>query len=88
MIINRDAYGVVFLTEVKGGLLFGGVKAGTGLLMTRVEGQENEWSAPIAIGTGGVSAGLLAGVSKVDHIIILPSPNHVKAFIGMFHFSF
>merc|ERR1712154_233117 len=26
--------------------------------------------------------GLHAGVSKVDHIIFLPSPNHVKTFLG------
>lgn len=79
---NRDAYGIVFLTEVKVGALAGG-KMGTGIIITRIENKEDEWSAPIAIGTGGLSFGFQAGVSKVDHIIILPSPNHVKTFLGM-----
>ena len=81
--LMRDAYGIVFLTEAKVGLGFGG-KIGTGIIITRIEDKEDEWSAPIAIGTGGVSFGLQLGISKVDHIIILPSPNHVKTFIGMF----
>jgi len=79
--LMRDAWGIVFLTEVKVGALAGG-KIGTGILITRIEDKEDEWSAPIAIGTGGFSFGFQAGVSKVDHIIILPSPNHVKAFLG------
>mmetsp|Transcript_3983 Transcript_3983/g.3452 ORF Transcript_3983/g.3452 Transcript_3983/m.3452 type:complete len:311 (+) Transcript_3983:95-1027(+) len=79
--LMRDAWGIVFLTEVKVGALAGG-KVGTGILITRIENKEDEWSAPIAIGTGGFSFGFQAGVSKVDHIIILPSPNHVKTFLG------
>jgi len=79
--LMRDAYGIVFLTEVKGGAFVGG-KIGTGIIITRIQDKEDEWSAPIAIGTGGISCGLQLGVSKVDHIIILPSPNHVKTFIG------
>jgi len=79
--LMRDAYGIIFLTEVKVGALAGG-KIGTGIIIARIEDQEDEWSAPIAIGTGGLSFGFQAGVSKVDHIIILPSPNHLKTFLG------
>jgi len=80
----RDAYGIVFLSEVKVGALLGG-KAGTGIILARIENENEEkveWGPPIAIGTGGVTAGIQLGVSKVDHIIILPSPNHIKAFLG------
>jgi len=77
----RDAWGIVFLSEVKAGFGIGG-KAGTGIIITRIEKQGNEWSAPMAVGTGGLSVGFQFGASKVDHIIILPSPNHVKAFLG------
>ena len=82
----RDAYGIVLLTEVKAGLTIGG-KMGTGILIVRLENKELEWSAPIAVGTGGFSFGLHAGISKVDHIIFLPSPNHVKTFLGTYHAS-
>eukprot|EP00483_Globobulimina_turgida_P012461 UN12484 len=79
--LMRDAYGIVLLTEVKVGVLAGG-KIGTGIIIVRIADKEDEWSAPIAIGTRGFSFGLQAGASKVDHIIILPSPNHVKTFLG------
>eukprot|EP01083_Nonionella_stella_P234260 824714_1 len=84
--LMRDAYGIVLLTEVKVGVLAGG-KVGTGVIIARVEDKDNEWSAPIAIGTGGLSMGFQAGVSKVDHIIILPSLNHVKSFLGKRQFQ-
>eukprot|EP01084_Bolivina_argentea_P131921 232800_1 len=77
----RDAYGIVLLTEVKAGVIAGG-KVGTGIIIVRIEDKEDEWSGPIAIGTGGFSFGLQGGASKVDHIILLPSPNHVKTFLG------
>ena len=38
------------------------------------------WSGPCAIGSGGVSFGLQIGISKVDHIIMLPRKHHVKTF--------
>jgi len=88
----RDAWGIVFLSEIKAGFGIGG-KAGTGIFITRVSNAEsaenansssssNEWSAPMAVGTGGLSVGFQFGASKVDHIVILPSPNHCKAFLG------
>jgi len=77
----RDAWGIVFLSEIKAGFGIGG-KAGTGIILTRIANDENQWSAPMAVGTGGLSVGFQFGASKVDHIIILPSPNHVKAFLG------
>lgn len=77
MLINAE--GIVFLTEAKAGFMFG-LKGGTGVIICRTS--TNQWSAPISIGTAGASFGFQAGLSKVDHIIILPSRNHVKTFLG------
>merc|ERR1719334_2050939 len=86
----RDAYGIVFLSEIKAGLGIGG-KAGTGIIIARVESENEEekdsWGPPAAVGTGGFTAGFQVGASKVDHIIILPSPNHIKAFLGKGQFK-
>ena len=78
----------MFLSVIKAGVGIGG-KVGTGIIIVRIEGKENnEWSAPMAVGTGGLSVGFQFGASKCDHIVILPSPNHVKAFLGLFHSCF
>jgi len=86
----RDAYGIVFLSEVKAGFGIGG-KAGTGIIIARVESENEEekdsWGPPAAVGTGGLTAGFQIGASKVDHIVILPSPNHIKAFLGKGQFK-
>merc|ERR1719410_1025732 len=78
----RNAYGIVLLTECKAGLTVG-AKMGTGIIIVRLDNDSgSEWSAPIAVGTGGFSFGLQGGISKVDHIVFLPSPNHVRTFLG------
>merc|ERR1712048_1000657 len=83
----RDAYGIVLLTECKAGLTVG-AKMGTGIIIVRLDNDSgSEWSAPIAVGTGGFSFGLQGGISKVDHIVFLPSPNHVRTFLGKGQFS-
>jgi lipid-binding SYLF domain-containing protein len=41
---------------------------------------ENGWSAPSAIGTGGLGVGFQAGVQVSEHVIILNTPEAVKAF--------
>eukprot|EP01083_Nonionella_stella_P234258 824709_1 len=97
--LMRDAYGIVLLTEVKVGVLAGGKvgtgviiarvedkdnewSAPIGIIHLIVTICVNS-DGLIAIGTGGLSMGFQAGVSKVDHIIILPSLNHVKSFLGL-----
>ena len=68
------AIGIAFITEAKGGFIFG-VKGGSGIIILRKpnaknKGQfePNQWTAPCAVGTGGISVGFQAGAAKVDHM--------------------
>lgn len=51
----EEAKGIAVLTVVKGGFGLAGVEFGTGLVVARLGDQQ--WSAPCAIGTAGVSWG-------------------------------
>jgi hypothetical protein len=51
----EEAKGVAVMTVVKGGFGLAGVEFGTGLVVARLGDQQ--WSAPCAIGTAGVSWG-------------------------------
>ena len=57
----QQAKGVAVMTVIKGGFGMGGVEFGTGLAVARLG---EHWSAPCAIGTGGVSWGGTFLVSK------------------------
>ena len=50
------------------GFLFS-IRAGTGLVIARLA--DGSWSAPSAIGTAGVGAGLMAGAEMAEFLIIL-----------------
>ena len=63
----------------KGGLFFG-VKGGSGIILIKKD--NNQWSAPCAVGIGGISFGFQGGISKVDHIIILSNDEQVNIFMG------
>eukprot|EP00483_Globobulimina_turgida_P009903 UN09922 len=80
--VLKGAHGIVFMTEVKAGAFMFGAKGGTGIIICRSTTNKEEWTAPIAIGTVGASFGFQLGISKVDHIIILPKPYHVQIFLG------
>jgi len=80
--LMRDAKGVVFLTEANVGAGLGGAMVGTGIIIVRSDTDPSRWSPPIAVGTGGFSFGPQFGLSKIDHVIILPKAEHVKAFLG------
>jgi len=73
------AQGIALITEMKAGILFG-VSGGSGIILCR--DKNGNWSAPCSVGTGGLSWGFSAGVSKVDHIIILPTVHHVRTFMA------
>jgi len=77
----RNAQGIGLISEGKGGLMFAG-KAGTGIVLCRIEDKLGEWSGPLAIGTGGLSWGLQGGIAKCDHIILLQTPHHVHTFMA------
>lgn len=52
----EQAKGVAVMTVVKGGFGLAGLEFGTGLVVARL-GDDQQWSAPCAIGTAGVSWG-------------------------------
>lgn len=74
--VMRDAKGVAIFTITKAGFVVSG-RGGTGVVLARTE---NGWSAPSAIGTGGLGVGFQAGVQVSEHVIILNTPEAVKAF--------
>ena len=74
--VMRDAKGVAIFTITKAGFVVSG-RGGTGVVLARTE---NGWSAPSAIGTGGIGVGFQAGVEVSEHVIILNTPEAVKAF--------
>lgn len=51
----EESKGIAVMTVVKGGFGLAGVEFGTGLVIARLG--ENQWSAPCAIGTAGLSWG-------------------------------
>jgi lipid-binding SYLF domain-containing protein len=65
----EQAKGVAVMTVVKGGFGLAGVEFGTGLVVARIGDQQ--WSAPCAIGTAGVSWGALLGAQISDHVFLL-----------------
>jgi len=77
-VVLRRCKGIAFITVFKAGFLFSG-ETGTGCVMARIG---EEFSGPIAIGTGGLSFGLAAGVSKVDMILVLNTKQALNAFTG------
>jgi hypothetical protein len=56
---------------------FGG---GSGIILCR--DKNGSWSGPCAIEIGGISWDLDANVSKVNHIIILPTIDHIRTFMA------
>jgi len=66
----EEAKGVAVLTVAKGGFGLAGVEFGTGLVVARL-GDNQQWSAPCAIGTAGMSWGALIGAQVSDHVFLL-----------------
>jgi len=76
----KNCAGIAFMTVVKAGFLFAG-KVGTGLVIGRLP--DGSWSAPSAIGTMGMSWGLLIGADVTDFVMILNNQTALKAFSGV-----
>jgi len=76
--VLQQCKGIAFITVIKGGFMFSG-ETGTGCVLAK---SGEGWSGPVAIGTGGVSFGFLAGVSKVDMILVLNTDQALKSFGG------
>jgi len=77
--ILNEAKGVMFLSVVKGGIGIGGM-IGTGIFLARNPSWRAEWSAPCAIGVGGLQIGFNIGVEKTDHVIFIRDENIVNKF--------
>ncbi|KAF9346539.1 hypothetical protein BGX34_003825 [Mortierella sp. NVP85] len=75
--ILLNAKGLAIFTVVKAGFLFSG-RAGTGIVVARLE--DGSWSAPSAIGTGGMGFGGQIGAEITDFVIVLNTQAAVKSF--------
>jgi lipid-binding SYLF domain-containing protein len=76
----RNCAGIAFMTVVKAGFLFAG-KVGTGLVIGKLP--DGSWSGPTAIGTAGMSWGLLIGADVTDFVMILNNEAALRAFSGV-----
>lgn len=74
--VLRDAKGLAILTVAKAGFIVSG-RGGKGLVVARVG---KSWSGPSAIGTGGAGFGFQIGIEVTEFIMILNTPEAVKAF--------
>lgn len=74
--VMRDAKGVAIFAMTKAGFILSG-RGGAGVVLARTA---TGWSGPSAIGTGGIGVGFQAGVEVSEHVIILNTPEAVKAF--------
>ncbi|KAH7034133.1 actin cortical patch component Lsb4 [Linnemannia elongata] len=76
-ILSR-AKGLAIFTVIKAGFLFSG-RAGSGVVVARLE--DGTWSAPSAIGTGGMGFGGQIGAEITDFVIILNTRSAVRSFM-------
>ncbi|KAG1209726.1 hypothetical protein G6F35_010676 [Rhizopus arrhizus] len=75
--ILEKAQGLAIYTVLKAGFLFSG-RAGSGLVIARLP--DGGWSAPSAIGTGGIGAGGQIGAELTDFVLVLNTKEAVKTF--------
>ncbi|CAI2167793.1 11854_t:CDS:1 [Funneliformis geosporum] len=75
--VLQKAKGFAIFTVIKAGFLFSG-RAGSGLVISKLE--DGSWSAPSAIGTGGMGFGGQIGAEMTDFVIVLNSREAVKTF--------
>ncbi|KAG0041330.1 hypothetical protein BGZ83_001997 [Gryganskiella cystojenkinii] len=75
--ILSKAQGLAIFTVVKAGFLFSG-RAGSGIVVARLD--DGSWSAPSAIGTGGMGFGGQIGAEITDFVVVLNNHMAVKSF--------
>ncbi|KAF9923773.1 hypothetical protein FBU30_006181 [Linnemannia zychae] len=75
--ILSKAQGLAIFTVVKAGFLFSG-RAGSGIVVARLE--DGTWSAPSAIGTGGMGFGGQIGAEITDFVVVLNNKMAVRSF--------
>ena len=78
-VILKNCKGLAFLRVAKVG--FGlSAKIGTGIVVAKTGPSNDSWSAPFAVGTGGLGWGLQLGAELTDYMIVLNTSQAVKAF--------
>jgi len=75
--VLRDARGLAILTVVKAGFVVS-ARGGQGIVVARIS--TNEWSGPSAIATGGAGLGFQIGAQASEFVLVLNTPEAVKAF--------
>ncbi|KAF9915930.1 hypothetical protein FBU30_001639 [Linnemannia zychae] len=76
--ILAKAKGLAIFTVIKAGFLWSG-RAGTGIVVARLD--DGSWSAPSAIGTGGMGFGGQIGAEITDFVMVLNNRSAVKSFM-------
>jgi len=74
--VLRQAKGLAIITVTKAAFIVS-ARGGTGVVVARVG---KGWSGPSAIGTGGAGFGFQIGAQVTEFVIILNTPDAVKAF--------
>ncbi|KAH8705254.1 hypothetical protein BGW36DRAFT_367193 [Talaromyces proteolyticus] len=75
--ILRNAQGLAIFSTFKVGFM-GSVRIGSGILVARLD--DGSWSAPSAVGTGGLGFGGQVGVEFANFIFVLPDKSSMRAF--------
>ncbi len=74
--VLKGAKGLAILTVTKAGFIVSG-RGGTGVVVSRLG---KGWSGPSAIGTGGAGFGFQIGAQVSELVIVLNTPDAVRAF--------
>lgn len=77
--VLSQAKGFAIFTIVKAGFIFS-ARAGSGVVIAKLS--DGSWSAPSAIGTAGVGAGMQAGAEVTDFLVVLNSRSAVTSFMS------
>ncbi|KAJ6097565.1 hypothetical protein N7499_001939 [Penicillium canescens] len=76
--VFKGAKGIAIFTALRAGFL-GSARFGSGLIIARL--QDGSWSAPSAMGMGGVGAGGQFGMELTDFVFVLTTDSAVKTFM-------
>ncbi|KAK2461696.1 hypothetical protein APHAL10511_006159 [Amanita phalloides] len=77
--VLERARGFAIFTVFKAGFLLS-ARAGSGIVIARLD--DGSWSAPSAIGLGGVGVGGQAGAEMTDFLVVLNSRSAVRSFMA------
>lgn len=77
--VLRKARGFAIFSVFRIGFLIS-ARAGSGVVVARLE--DGRWSAPAAIGIGGLGGGFNAGAEVTDFLIVLNSKSAVRSFMA------